>query len=66
MENWKTFVRARLGPLPVDAARDADIVDELAQHVAEHYTDLIADGVPEPTRSAVALAPLDDRRACRR
>ena len=30
MRDWQALVRARLGPLPVDPARAADIVDELA------------------------------------
>ena len=60
MENWKALVRARLAPLAVDPAREADIVDELAQHVAEHYTELVASGVPESDAIGRALAPLDD------
>jgi putative ABC transport system permease protein len=63
MHNWKHLVRARIGPLPVDAARAADIVDELAQHVAEHYKDLIADGVDEAVAVERALAPLAARAA---
>ena len=51
MQNWKALVRARLAPLAVDPAREADIVDELAQHVAEHYAELVASGVPRPRRS---------------
>jgi putative ABC transport system permease protein len=61
MRNWKTLVRARLNPLPVDPARAADIVDELAQHVAEHHAELIAAGVPDEEAAELALAPLDDR-----
>ena len=63
MHNWKSLVRARLGPLPVDAARASDIVDELAQHVAEHYKDLIADGVEDAVAVERALAPLAARAA---
>jgi putative ABC transport system permease protein len=63
MHNWKSLVRARLGPLPVDAARASDIVDELAQHVAEHYKDLIADGVGDAEAIERALAPLAARAA---
>jgi putative ABC transport system permease protein len=63
MHNWKSLVRARLGPLPVDAARASDIVDELAQHVAEHYKDLIADGVDEAVAVERVLAPLAARAA---
>jgi putative ABC transport system permease protein len=58
MSDWKALVRARLGPLPVDPARESDIVDELAQHVAEHHADLIASGMPEAQAEAAALAPL--------
>jgi putative ABC transport system permease protein len=62
MPDWKTLVRARVGPLPVDPAREADIIDELAQHAAEHCADLIASGVPERDAIAQALAPLEARR----
>src|SRR5262245_5857458 len=63
MHNWKHLVRERLGPLPVDTSRAADIVDELAQHVAEHYTDLIAEGVADAEALERALAPLAARAA---
>ena len=62
MPDWKSLVRARLGPLPVDSAREADIVDELAQHAAEHCADLIAGGMAEEDAVATALAPLNDPR----
>jgi hypothetical protein len=59
--NWKTLVRARIGGVPVDALREADIVDELAQHVADHYVELVAAGVPEAEALGKVLAPLADR-----
>jgi len=62
MPDWRALVRARLGPLPVDPAREADIVDELAQHAAEHYGDLIAGGAAEADAMRTALAPLSDPR----
>src|SRR3954470_2905227 len=62
MPDWKALVRARLGPVPVDPAREADIVDELAQHAAEHYADLIAAGESEAGGIRRALEPLADRR----
>src|SRR3982751_1487967 len=58
--DWKALVRSRLSPLPVDPARESDIVDELAQHVAEHYVDLVASGMPHDAAMRAALAPLDD------
>ena len=61
MPDFKALVRARLAPLRVDPAREADIVSELAQHVAEHHAELVASGVPDDQAIATALAPLDDR-----
>ena len=61
--DWKALVRARLGRLPVDPAREMDIVDELAQHVAEHHKELVASGVDDERATARALAPLAARAA---
>ena len=47
MPDWRALVRARLGALPLDPARAADIVDELAQHVAQEFEELVASGIPE-------------------
>ncbi|HTK28191.1 MAG TPA: ABC transporter permease [Vicinamibacterales bacterium] len=60
MHDWPALVRARLTDLTVDPARAADIVDELAQHVAQHYAELVASGVGAPEALRRALAPLDD------
>ena len=60
MKNWKALVRAMLAPLAVDPARESEIVDELAQHVAEHYAELVASGLPELEAIEKALAPLDN------
>ena len=45
MHDWRALVRARIGELPLDPARAADIVDELARHVAQHHADLVSSGV---------------------
>ena len=60
MPDWTALVGARLGPLPLDPARAADVVDELAQHVAQHYAELTASGVADAEALQRALAPLDD------
>jgi putative ABC transport system permease protein len=60
MPDWTSLVRARVGALPLDPARASDIVDELAQHVAQHYADLTASGLDEAAAIRQALAPLDD------
>jgi putative ABC transport system permease protein len=61
MPDWKSLVRSKLAPLPLDPAREADIVDELAQHAAQHYAELVASGVPAADAVTMALAPLADR-----
>src|SRR5690349_5700679 len=66
MPDFKALVRARLGALAVDPARATDIVEELAQHSAEHFADLVAAGVSEPDALEQALAPLADRAAVAR
>jgi putative ABC transport system permease protein len=60
MPDWKALVRARVGALGVDPPRAADIVDELAQHVAQHYAELTASGVDDADALRRVLAPLDD------
>src|SRR5262245_37631135 len=63
MRDWKMLVRDRLGPLAVDGARAADIVDELAQHVAQDHQELIASGLSDAEAMERALAPLAARPA---
>ena len=61
MPDWKALVRARVAPLSgLDPTRETDIVDELAQHVAEHYAELVAAGLSEGDAVEQALSPLDD------
>ena len=60
MRDWKALVRARVGPLSTDAARDADIVAELAQHAADHFAELVANGIDDREAERLALAPLND------
>src|SRR5689334_25432675 len=59
MPDFRALVRARLGPLPLDPARAADIVDELAQHAADHFEELVAGGMSAEQALAAALRPLD-------
>src|SRR3981081_4658644 len=66
MRNWNALVRARLEPLSLDPGRASDIVDELAQHVAQHHADLVSAGVSDDDAAVQALAPLSDQaRAAR-
>src|SRR5262245_10878610 len=60
MHQWNSLVRARLDAMRVDPARANDIVDELAQHVAQHHAELVASGVEDDDALRRALAPLND------
>jgi putative ABC transport system permease protein len=63
MRDWHALVRRRLGPLErlnLDPSRQNDIVAELAQHASEHFSELIAGGVPDDEAERKALAPLQD------
>src|SRR5919201_1586199 len=58
--DFRALVRTRLESLDVDAARAAYIVDELAQHCAQHYADLVASGLAARHPLARAPAPPDN------
>ena len=64
MHDWHSEVRARLAPLGLKPEREADIVDEISQHLAERYHDATsagaatdATGCNEATVFARARAP---------
>jgi predicted permease len=56
MHDWRSEVRARLKPLHLKPEREADIVDEISQHLAERYREAISAGATpeEATRAALA------------
>jgi putative ABC transport system permease protein len=56
-ERWAREVRERLSPVRLPPAREAEIVDELSQHLDERYRELIAGGVSpdEAARAALTL-----------
>ena len=47
MRDWNMFVRERLGPLRVSPEREAEIVAELAEQLAQAYADAITAGDAE-------------------
>jgi predicted permease len=47
MPDWKPEIRRRLAGLKLAPTREAAIVEELAQHLDEHYSELLASGVSE-------------------
>jgi putative ABC transport system permease protein len=47
MPDWKTIVRERLARLHLKGAREAEIIEELAQDLEDRYSELLAQGVSE-------------------
>jgi predicted permease len=53
---WAAEVRTRLSPLRLSATREAEIVQELSQHLDEHFRELIAGGESPEEAERLALA----------
>jgi putative ABC transport system permease protein len=55
MPDWKEEVSRRLAPLKLAPAREAEIVEEVAQHLEDRYQELVAGGATEDEARRVAL-----------
>jgi len=60
MHEWSQEILKRLAGLKLSPAREAEIVEEVAQHLEDHYKELIGDGATEEEARRVALEELDD------
>ena len=47
MPDWKPEIQRRVAPLNLVPAREAEIVDELSQHLEDRYQELLASGQSE-------------------
>ncbi len=56
MPEFRNDVRARLSSLRLSPAREAEIVDELSQHLDDRYSELIAGGASPEEAARLALA----------
>src|SRR5262249_2299923 len=57
---WKQEIRERLTPLKLEAAREAEIAAELAQHLAVRYAEWLSCGSAPEEAYRAALAELSD------
>ncbi|HEV2445479.1 MAG TPA: ABC transporter permease, partial [Candidatus Sulfopaludibacter sp.] len=55
MPDWKESIREQLTPLKLPPAREAEIVEELAQHAEDRYQEFRAGGAPPPEARRLAL-----------
>src|SRR5215469_7273596 len=60
MPDWSKQIRFLLVDIQVEAAREAEIVEELTQHLNDAYEDGLANGLSPQEAERVALAPLKD------
>jgi predicted permease len=59
MSGWRGELTTRLAALKLRPEREAEIVEELAQHLDDHVRELIAGGADPETARTIALAELD-------
>ena len=58
MPDWKPEILRRLAPLNLAPTREAEIADELSQHLDDRYQELVASGQSEDTAFRTALNEL--------
>jgi predicted permease len=58
MPEWKPEILRRLAPLKLSSAREAEIADELAQHLEDRYHELLATGQSEAAAFRISIDEL--------
>jgi hypothetical protein len=56
MPEWKQEIRQRLVSMKLAPTREAEIVEELSQHLEDHYAELLASGATPEEALRAALA----------
>jgi putative ABC transport system permease protein len=60
MPDWKSEINRRLASLRLAPSREAEIVEELAEHLQDRYQELLAGGANEAEARRLALLELRD------
>ena len=60
MIDWRHEIRRRLASIKLEATREAEIVEELTQHIEDRYEALLSGGASEDEAYRWALAELND------
>jgi putative ABC transport system permease protein len=60
MPDWSQDLRNRLADLRLDGAREAEIVEELSQHLDDRYEELCAAGATDMDARCITLGELDE------
>jgi predicted permease len=60
MPDWRPHIRSRLATLRLSPTREAEIVEELSQHIEDRWRELVAGGASEDEATTQALAGFRD------
>ncbi len=60
MPDWKNIVRERIAPLRMESTAEADLTNEVAQHLEDCYRESQSGGASEDEAYQSAIAELDD------
>ncbi len=63
MPDWKSEIRPRLAGLNLEAAQELEIIEEISEHLDDHYRDLLATGVAEEEASRLVREELSGSAA---
>src|SRR5262245_7129017 len=66
MPEWKQEIRERLTPLKLEPAREAEIIEELSQHLEDHYAESLSRGASPEEAFHKALAELSESETLQR
>jgi len=58
MPDWKNEIRKRLEALGIEPAREIGMIEELSQHLEQHYEDLLSGGADEKAATEAVLGEL--------
>src|SRR5262245_59695368 len=66
MPEWKQEIRERLAPLKLAPTREAEIVEELSQHLEDRYAESLSGGATKDEAHRAALAELSESATLQR
>ena len=60
LPDWKGLIREQLASLNLATAREAEIVEEFAQHAEDRYQELMSGGTPDAEARWIAIEEISD------
>ena len=60
MPDWTQTIKERLANLNLAPTREAEIVEEMAQHFADRYDELVCEGISEREAEEIVMSDLND------